>query len=385
MWAAVTVLGSAVPAPLAAAAVAGQPLTVDDTAQAAVERAAFVALPATYELRAAIRVVALVAGRRRLPIGRDLEFRGSAFGVAPGRVATARHLVVPSARTLATAAIETFRPPGLDASTPGLRVVARPVAVTLTRARTEATALEIPRRPVPIAATLLGSDRAGDVALLSTPDVHAPALALFDDVRSGVRVALVGFGAGARAVPAVRAATLDGLRRTARTGDRRYGGLREDVVRPGDSGGPVVDDQGRARGIVLRAQTGRASAVVGRTQTIRDLLDSHPDPAAPAPNETTREFRQAMELFWRRDYPRAATRLAELEARYRDAALVTYERTRAERLAGATYTVDGPARARAALLAFAATALIVAVVLGALRVSLPRRRPRTYEVRGPGQ
>jgi hypothetical protein len=353
---------------LAAAALAAPAAgaTVDDRAATPLERAAFAALPAVYELRVRVPVTALLDGTRRIPAGRSVELRGTAFGVAAGRVVTARHLLRPSNGRLVEEALAQGPLPGIPDDRTLLRAQAGTPSITLLPAAT-------PTDPAPVAGPPIrareveSSDRVGDLALLAIPDATAPTLRLDDRLSVGIPVVAVGFGDRPDTVPAIRTGTLDGPRRIEDTDDTRFGGLVADVRR-GDSGGPVLDEDGRAHGVVLRRGTNEATAVVARADAIRALLRPlRPD----GPNAATRAFRDGMEEFWGRDYPAAARRLAALAAT-NDGALVRHEAERAAAVARARWVLDDPRAPAHAAVAIGMSAVVLAIVWGLARV---RRRP----------
>lgn len=356
----------AVGIPAGAGAQSG-PVPLTDAANSPLERAAFVALPAVYQVDVEVRVDALVAGSRRVKVNEVLRFGGTGFGVAPGWVVTARHVARPRARDVVDGVLEEALVSGLPADRSGIRPITR-TRIFLTRARTEAVPLEVPeRRPEPIRARLGPEDRSGDMALLTIADREAPTLPLYDDVRDGTPVATIGFGRGSDAVPAVQRGTLDGARTTRPGGDTRFGGLVDVDVAPGDSGGPALDSEGQVHGVVLRPATERDTPVVGRTQTILDLLGDRAGTAGA--NTSTSDFAAAMDAFWRREYGDAQRRLSALGTRYDDPALVALEERRASRLAIAPFRVSGPSRFRGALLALGAMAAFAAVAFGVLRLT----------------
>jgi hypothetical protein len=348
-------------------------LTLADSATTALERAAFVALPAVYQVDVEVPIVALRVGKRRVKVDAQYASRGTAFGVTPGLVVTARHVVIPRRRDLIARALAESRVAGISPDQAGLTPITGASRIVLSRARTEAVPLEASDRgrPVPIVADLRSDDRSGDMALLAIDDRDSPVLPRRDDVRDGAPVAVIGFGGGSDAVPSARHATLDGSRVTEKSGDPRFGGLVGIDVLPGDSGAPVLDDSGRVHGVVLRPATEQDTPVIGRIQTIRDLLLAEPE--AGLTNTATDDFRAAMEAFWRRDYERAAGLLAPQLTRYTDAALVSLEERRSDRLAVAPFRVSGPSRVQGALLALGAMALFAAVLFGAFRLVSPRR------------
>lgn len=337
-----------------------------DNATAALERAAFVALPAVYEVRGDIQIDAIDTGARRISVNRRIPFRGTAFGVAPGRVVTALHLISPPVGLV----LDELRALGvrLPAATPKTRLLAQPVTtVTLTRARSASECLEGAPTPIP-ADVVETTDVNGDLALLEIADTGAPTLDLDDGQTAQTPVAAIGFGDQGGATPAIRLGTVSA---TAAIGqDDRFAILDVAVVR-GDSGGPVVDVDGRSHGVVLRRATDQVRPVMAQAKSIRELL-ADDNITAAGPSGATRDFRDAMTAFWAREYAVAERRLGALEERFTDTALIRCERTRAATLATSPYAISGPSRLRGAILALGAMAAIAAAILGILRV---RRQP----------
>ncbi len=355
-------------AALAAGTWAAAAAAVDDRAATPLERGAFVAMPAVYDLFMDQRVDAIVVAGRRTRVGRTISIHGTAFGVAPGRVVTARHVVSPTRREIAKLV-----------AVPGLAIPSDPAKVRIVATRPRTLTLVPAHAPGdPDAATPSRvrakvaelSDAVTDLALLRIPDTDAPTLALNDTLTRGTPAAVIGFGGQAQGIPAVRAGTLDGPREIEGTDNDGFGGFEGEVL-PGDSGAPVVDSAGQAHGVVLRLDTKTApTPVIARAESVRKLLAQ--DGATPAENAATSQFRAAMSAFWRRDYAPAATNLALLNDAGPAIPLVRYEQARANRLKDAPYAVRVPSRRRGVILAVGAMATLSAAALGAIRI---RRQP----------
>lgn len=354
-------------AALVAAAGAPAAAAADDRAATPLERGAFVAMPAVYDLVMEQRVDAIAVAGRRLRVGRTISIRGTAFGVAPGRVVAARHVASPTRRDMIE---EVVAVTGL--SVPPDPAKARIVAAhrrTLTLVAAHAAGDPQAASPPSITAGIARlSDRVSDLALLKIPNRDAPTLALNDTLTRGTPVAVVGFGGQPHAIAAVRPGVLDGPRVIAGTDNDGFGGFEGDVRR-GDSGAPVVDSAGQAHGVVLRLRSKKAP-VIARAESVRELLAA--DGATPAENAATSEFREAMSAFWRRDYAAAASSLALLRDAEPDIPLVRYEQARATALQEAAYAVRAPSWRRGLILAIGAMAALAAAALGAIRI---RRQP----------
>jgi hypothetical protein len=354
-------------AALVAATCAAAATAVDDRAATPLERGAFVAMPAVYDLVMDQRVDAIVVRGRRTRVGRTISIRGTAFGVAPGRVVTARHVASPTRREM-VAELVAVTGLAVPSDLAKVRIVAtRPRTLTLVPAHAAGDP-EAASPPSITAEVAKLSDAVTDLALLRIPDTDAPTLALNDTLTRGTPAAVVGFGDQPQAIPAVRAGTLDGPRVIAAADNDGFGGFEGEVLR-GDSGAPVVDSAGQAHGVVLRLRS-KTAPVISRAESVRKLLAA--DGATPAENAATSEFRAAMSAFWRRDYAPAATSLTVLLDAQPDIPLVRYEQARATALQDAPYGLRLPSRRRGLILAVGAMATLSAAALGAIRI---RRQP----------
>ena len=351
---------------LLVAAAASTAAIADDRAHTPLERGAFVATPAVYDLISDQRIDALIVDKRRVPVGRNVPIRGTAFGVAPGRVVAAQHVAAPSRQQLIEEIVAVAGLSGVTTDPARVRVVARtPRTVSLM----PATAAVSGASPHPIAAQVKRrSSEVNDLVLLKIADLDAPTLALNDALTRGTPAAVIGFGAQPPAIAAVRLGTLDGPRLIKDTNNDGFGGF-EGAVLGGDSGAPVVDAHGQAHGVVLRLRSDTAP-VIARAESVRALLEA--DGVSGGESAATAEFRTAMAAFWRRDYGPAAASLKRLRDADPAGAFVRHEYERATALVAADYTLRRPSRTRGAVLAFGAMAAVCAAALGALRI---RRQP----------
>jgi len=97
-------------------------------------------------------------------------------------------------------------------------------------------------------ATVLGADPANDLALLRTT-VKPPATAIFRnpvDIGSGGEISVIGYGT--RKLPPIKPNLVAGTFQSPNEAGTRL--LMKVAVRPGNSGGPVLDDSGRVIGVV---------------------------------------------------------------------------------------------------------------------------------------
>ena len=369
----VTVSAGALPWCLAlalAAPGAAEPVTPRDTATDALERAAFIALPAVYNVTGDLRIAAIVTDGRRIRVDRTVPIRGTAFGVAPDRVVTALHLVRPPT-ALVLADLAALGVHGLPTDPSTTRVIAKPVTrVTLTRAQAAGSAFTCAGEvPTTITATVgrPAANPEDDLVLLTITAPNAPTLTLNDDQHAQTSVAAIGFGDQSSAIPAIRTGKIIGPARI--DANDAFATVEIEVLR-GDSGAPVIDERGQARGVVLRRETDETKPVMAQAKSVRRLLTA--DGVTNLESAETTGFRTAMAAFWDRDYALAERRLTAVTQTYTDAALARCEARQAHALAAARYEISGPSRTRAAILALGAMATLAAALLGIVRV---RRHP----------
>jgi hypothetical protein len=366
----------------------------DDLSADPLERAALLAVPSVYELRVEIEVPALRRedGTRIAlpPAARRISEGGTAFGVGPGWLATAAHVVSPRPEALAGLAYQRLqilneRPHGDDVVQDWLRRTgARPVgARVVSVVATQADAGEGARSSRAYPALDVRPSEAADLALVRIAARAAPALELDEAASTGTPVLTVGFGrgsvlsahgdGGAELVPALREGEL-----------RRTGSLEEAdpprqaiaisvPVERGDSGAPVVDAAGRVRGVVIqRTRTG--GGIAERATELRQLMERVG--VTPAAGLAAEEFRAGMERLWALDPAGARTAFDATLAIYPDHTLATRERTRAGALEAAGYDLGGD-RTRGLLLGVGVLAAVIAAGFG---VALLLRPPAP----GPG-
>lgn len=364
---AVTLLALVLLAPAGAVAASTDPSGVNDQAQTPLERAAFIALPATYQVNVTIRIRGIRTGRQITPLDRELNLEGAAFGVASEYLVTARHLVAPSNARL----LDELGRDDLDPGTS--RVLADPVeSVTLWQASTERAATEATdaapiRGDVGDATTRRLSDPLTDLALIRIADSAAPTLRLDDGASAGTEVAMLGFGGAGplRAIPTVRFGSLLGIPPVEGTDARPFVALDLPVAL-GDSGAPVVGATGRVHGVVLRRGGGDDTdpsipPVMARADAVRSLLRD-----AGVRNEessATMTFRRGMEAFWRRDYAEAAEILGGLSS-----PLARYQESHAGRLASARYTLTSTPSPRGVAISLGLAAALLAGMLALIRM-----------------
>lgn len=370
---------------LATAAAAPAPGTAPpaDLSTAPLDRAWLLALPAVYRLEVGLHVDALRTASGRLvrlpPEARDgVSEVGTAFGVTPdGVVVTADHVAQPRGPELTA---KLYRLKRVHEGAPGFtdaqalawvrRTGARPAGVRV-RSRTLRPALPVPTSagaPVSYPATLVRGDRTRDLALLRAPLRGVPALDLNGSTEIGTPVVVLGFGGEGdfpdpgreRLVPAARRGVL---------GRTYLNGVKvSSAIEPGDSGGPAVDAEGDARGVVVQRRAW--GGVIRSAEDVRALmreagLNNDPGPA-------TRRFDAAMRHFWALDFPAARAGLRATWAGDPAHATARIEEAHAQAYEAAGYAVTGPRRWDGALLALGVGSALAAL---ACAIGLLRRRP----------
>jgi S1-C subfamily serine protease len=359
------------------------------------DRAWLAALPAVYRVDVRVQVAALRtrAGRRiTLPqLARDLSEAGTGFGVDPeGTVVTARHVLQPDGPDAATrlwwlAQVHSGHPRytqrqamawviAQGARPAGVRVL----SITLRPAMPEPTGGEPVTYPAQIRAL---SDRDRDLALLDAPIRNAPALALDGASTTGTPVVVLGFGGDEGGLPPDEREMLVPARREGviyRTFFQGVGVTAD--IQQGDSGGPAVDPEARAHGMVFRMRSG-PGGYIKSADSVRDLLTREGLSSDPGP--TTRHFLAALALLRRFDLEGAARELRTTLRLFPRHAVARQELARVEALQAVGYRLSGPSRRRGALLAIGIISALLAVgcAIGLLRprqAPAPRTGPRGH-------
>lgn len=360
------------------------------------DRATLLALPSVYRVDTTIRVDALrLADGTRLPIApraRTIQERGTAVAVAPGGwLVSAAHVAAPDPATLARlayiqdrafrglshedeeAADDWVRENGAAPVGPGV------VQITVSQADagggTARTRSYTVRELVPSATA--------DLALIRIRAPTAPALPLDEAASAGTPVVTIGFGVGSSLDGPVRGENEPAVRRgrLGRTGTleaeegeepRRAIAISVPVER-GDSGGPVVDADGRVRGIVT--QRSREGGIAERATDVRLLLAERE--IVPGAGASGDRFRAAMAAFWALDFPAAAQGFDATLQAFGEHTLAGTERRRATDLAAGDFSLSGDRR-HGALLAIGIVAGLAALACAAgLAGPLTRRGGRS--------
>lgn len=348
----------------------------DDLSQDPLQRAALLALPSAYLVKSEIAIEGLRTrdGRRvSLPegAGRLVEL-GTAFAIGEGGVlVTAAHVAAPSRKEMARDAY--LRAEALSGREHSLaaaiewvdRTGARPVGVgpqtlTVTPARLPGDGAEV----APYEGRLVAAERDQDLALLDIAAPGAPALELDDGRSRGTPIVVIGFGGQDGATPRVEEGRI-GHTGTLKDQPERYLTEVNAAILHGDSGGPVVDAQGAARGIVLSRFEGggwMAPAAEIRRFAVAADVDLGEGPTAAS-------FRSAMRDLWALDLDRARAGLDETLDRFPRHSLAAREVRQTDLLTVAEYRLEPTSRRRSFLLALGVVAAVGAIAC-ALRLGL---------------
>ncbi len=333
---------------------------LDDSPRDPLDRAAFSALPSVYRMTVTIRVDQFADDRRVVRIGRAVTIEGTAFGVGPGIVVTARPLVRPPTVALA-AAVSELDIPGVAAFDPNdVRITSSVTSIVLRRASPGPTPAT-----TTVKATVLQTTKAtapSKLALLRIPVRDAPALALDDSTTLGTPVVLVAFGGQRDTEPALQRGALGPAGKVEGSDDANLvtvSGIGDNV---GDTGGPVLDESGHVRGVVIqRAVAPGESSVMTRSSGIRQLASNANVAVGTTPAQTT--FADGMRSYWERDYTAASESLTFAADRLPKDEWVAGLATRAEELASADYEVVQSAPWRLPLILGGVVALAIALML----------------------
>ncbi|HMO00663.1 MAG TPA: serine protease [Miltoncostaeaceae bacterium] len=364
---------------LAATASGAAAAVPDDLSADPLDRGVLLALPSVYRVETTIRVdrIRLGDGRvLRMPAGgREITEVGTAVAVTPdGWLVTAAHVAEPDAATVARLAYQTREAfqgrAHADEQAAREWVTANgAVAEPGTVARTEVTPAAVGdatvrQEPLP------GMDRrrsdTADLALVRIRVQGAPAVTLDDARSTGTPIATIGFSGGDHlttpAAPEGQATVRRGVIRTSGTlqdGTRRArtGFVVSAGVRSGDSGGPVVDEDGAVRGIII--QRSDSGGGIAETATeVRELLRR--EGLEPQAGATTESFRAAMAALWRLDLGDAQRRFDATLRAYPRHALASRELARSQALAASPFALRADDRRQGILLGVAVLAVVAA-------------------------
>lgn len=322
-----------------------------------------------------------------LPRARRIVEYGTAFGVASGGwLASAGHVVRPDDLTIARLVRQNDlayreQPHADDSAIDDwvARVGARPVGTLITRTVRRADPGGGALAPPPVAVRRVRVGTEADLALIQVDADGAPALELDEATPLGLPVATLGYG---RAM-GTASPQADPLTPAVRRGELARSGVLTRLPRPrrvlaitvpverGDSGGPVVDSDGRVRGVVIErtSQGGYAE----RATEVRRLMEEAGVVAGSSPSAEA--FRAAMTAFWNLDLEAARAGFADTLIADPDHPLARVEDARAVALAAAPRRLAGERR-DPFLTALAVTAVLAALACGAGLVRAgSRRRP----------
>jgi S1-C subfamily serine protease len=356
------------------------------------QRAALIAMPAVWQVQTTARMTGLRTKAGALitlpPRARTVNREGTAFAVTPdGYLVTATHVVQPRADDLAASAYLQYlaisgRPHDSkiaakwvkdNAAVPSgltpIETVVRPVAAGAAAKVNRAVAPEI-----------VETDNLRDIAVLRVPNLRdAPALGLDRGVDSGTPIATLGFGSEDPFAEKPRGALIPAVRTgvITRTGPREDEPLRilsfiTNEVERGDSGGPVIDANGRVRGVVLIKRQAGGGAMAPTDQLLRVLDRAN---VRGWEGRTQGLYREALARAARFDLAGARTDLRRTLASYPAHGLAAYEITRMAELEDARLALAGEPWYRGGLWAAGISALVMAAVLAALLWKAVNRSP----------
>jgi hypothetical protein len=210
-------------------------------------------------------------------------------------------------------------------------------------------------------------DRGSDLALVRLPGAPgAPVLPLATSASAGTQVVTIGFGTGVRFTAAAHEAPAPAVQKGVLGNSFRSTGpivtgqvvTRVDTIaRDGDSGGPAVDEDGRARGVVLGRKDGRA--FIMRSAEVVKLLTEADVGADLGPVD--RDYRRGLEQLWALDFPAARASFAAALAAFPHHTLAGALRRRATELASADFEIAGRRRPQGFLLALGIVSAIAAL------------------------
>ncbi len=367
----------------------------DDLAGDPIDRGVLLALPSVYRVETTIRVNAIELQDGQMlampPGGREIPVVGTAVAVTPdGWLVTAAHVADPDAQTVARLAYQTreafnMRPHADEQAAREWVTQHGAVAVPGTIKGTVVTPAPVPGATVqqrPYAGMDRRRSETADLALVRIRvQGTAPAVPL-DDARSkGTPIATIGFSGddhlvtpdAADGTPTVRHGVIrSSVTLEDGTSQARPGFVVSAGVQSGDSGGPVVDEDGAVRGIII--QRSDSGGGIAETATeVRDLLqqeglESQPGPAAAS-------FRTAMADLWRIDLGDAERGFARTLSAYPAHALASRELARSRALAASGYALRADDRRQGILLGVAVLAVVAAAAC-AVALARPLRRAR---------
>lgn len=364
---------------LAATAGAAAAAVPDDLSADPLDRGVLLTLPSVYRVETTIRVnaIKLADGRvlRMPPGGREIPEVGTAVAVTPdGWLVTAAHVAAPDEQTVARLAFQTReayegRPHADEQAARDWVARHGAVAVPGTVTETTVTPALVDGATV-VQRSYRGMDRrrsaTADLALVRIPVGGAPAVTLDDARSAGTPIATLGFSGDDHLLtpdapegqPTVRrgvirtSGTLEDTSPRARTGFVVSAG-----VQSGDSGGPVVDENGAVRGIII--QRSDSGGGIAETATeVRDLLQE--EGLEPQSGGAAESFRTAMAALWRLDLSEAESGFIRTLRADSSHAMASRELARSRALTASPFALRADDRRQGILLGVAVLAIVAA-------------------------
>ena len=380
-------------AAIASPAVADIPAGVPDALSPdPVVRGALIAMPAVWnvQVRAHLTALRLKNGQTVTlpPDARTVQKEGTAFAVTPdGFLLSALHVVSPPpAEIAATAYLEkmaiTGQPHSEQIAADWVkRTGARPVGLQpLERVVRASAAGPGVAHDTAASPRVVATDALRDLAVVRVPNIaDAPSIALDRGEDAGTPVANLGFGSSdpfaepqhGALVPSVRTGTIVETWHPEKQ-PTRYLTIITNPIQLGDSGGPVVDENGRARGLVLIKKKAGGGAMAPTDELFRVLDEAG---VRPWEGRTQTLYRSAIAKLQRYDLAGARADFRRTLASDPSHGLAGYELQQADALATARVALAGEPRYRGGLLVIGVTALVVAGLLAILLWKAVNRMP----------
>lgn len=364
----------------------------DPLAADPLNRAALIAMPAVWRVEVTTSMTGLRTKSGTVislpPRARNVSREGTAFAVTPdGYLVTALHVIQPTADDLAQAAY--FQYMAFSGKSHSMKAAAQwvkdnePVPVGLApvqrvvRASAAGPAARTNRGASP---EVIETDELRDIAVIRVPNVtDTPSIGLDRGIDPGTPVATLGFGSDdpfaapqrGALVPAVRFGVIG------ETGGMEKNPLRiltliSNDIQKGDSGGPAVDRQGRARGVVLIKRAAGGGAMAPTDEILRVLDRAN---IRGWEGRTQSLYRDAVDRVTRFDLAGARADFRRTLASYPAHGLAAYEIAQLDDLQRARLSLAGEPWYRGGLVAAGITALVIALILAVLLWKAVNRSP----------
>ncbi len=355
-------------------------------------RGALIAMPAVWSVQVTAHLTGLRLRNGTIvqlpPSARTVEKQGTAFAVTPdGYLMSALHVINPAPREIAAtayqkkAALEGLPHTDRMADDWVKRTGARPVGLRpLERVMRPAAAGPGAAHDSAVSPRVVSTDTVRDLVVLRVPGLaDAPSLAMDRGKDVGTPVASLGFGSSdpfaepqhGALVPSVRTGTIAETGRID-TQPTRSLTIISNPIQMGDSGGPVVDANGRVRGLLLVKARAGGGAMAPTDELLRVLAQTG---VQPWEGRTQVLYRGALARMQRFDISGARDQLHRTLKSDPTHGLAAYELGQVAELATARLALAGEPRYRVGLLVIGVTGLGLAGLLAVLLWKAVNRRP----------